>query len=205
MEYNNKQAFVPQSFDQLKKEYIETPFWLARFGPGSQITIVEDQPRNKPFRYVMKPSQRGGPSYAVFLIKISDGYVTKDLELSKTNAALLFMGVPDHVQNFKGVTLANDNGRWIFISEESAPIANTPSSTGVPANVMGALDQKDKYVESLCGALKTSASIGHDINTADLIKICGTITTGNALELINYAKDKGFVYQDKEFYKVVEP
>jgi len=172
MAYNENKAFIPQSPAQLKKEYLETPFWFARFGPGSQITIVEDHPKNKPLRFIMKPSNKGGPAFATNLIKISDGFVQKDLELSKTSAQLLFYGLPDEVQNLKGCTFANDNGRWIFVAQTTpGHDENFPKSNQVAASMTEAPTEIGRQVQALVQGMEMTANLGIELNSKTMITI----------------------------------
>ena len=189
MTFDNK--FVPKSPEQYRKEYMETPFWIAKFGPGSQFTIVEDLPRNKPLRYYMKPSQRGGPAYASNLVKITDGIVTKDLELSMTNAQLLFIALPgpEVVQNLKGCTFANENGKWVFVGQTTPDMTlNNPASNATEApTTIG------NMVKMLHQAIEANVNAGIK-NTPDaVIKIADKIKPGDALGLIAAAKEAGWI------------
>lgn len=207
MTYENK-PFVPQTFKQIKKEYMETPFWLGKFMPGSQLTIVEDLPTTKTFRYVMKPSNKGGPAYPVNLIRISDGYVEKDLELSKTNTQMLLVNLPDNIINLKGVTLANDMGRWVFVSQtREGDNSNFPKSAQIAASMEPApvpqMDQKDLFVEQLVHLMRTNDSKNTGVNETTMISYCRNITPGDAIGLITYAKLKGAIYEQGGAYKAV--
>ena len=189
MTFDNK--FVPKSPEQYRKEYMETPFWIAKFGPGSQFTIVEDLPRNKPLRYYMKPSQRGGPAYASNLVKITDGIVTKDLELSMTNAQLLFIALPgpEVVQNLKGCTFANENGKWVFVGQTTPDMAlNNPASNATEApTTIG------NMVKMLHQAIEGNVNAGIKNTPAEVIKLADKIKPGDALGLINAAKEQGWI------------
>ena len=189
MTYDNK--FVPKSPEQYRKEYMETPFWLAKFGPGSQFTVVEDLPRNKPMRYYMKPSQRGGPAYASNLIKITDGLVTKDLDLSITSAQLLFIALPgpEVVQNLKGCTFANDNGKWIFVGQTTPDMAlNNPASSATEApTTIG------NMVKMLHQAIEGNVNSGIKNTPEKVIEIADKIKPGDALGLIAAAKEAGWI------------
>jgi len=201
MGYENK-AFVPQSPAQLKKEYMETPFWFSMFGPGSQITIVEDLPRNKPMRFYMKPdTKRGGPAYASNLIKITDGFSEKDLDLSKTSAQRLFLNLPDNIQNLKGCTFANDNGRWIFVAQTDTSLnSGFPQPTRAPEHEQSTLDLR---IRALKEAMSLTASLGTKIDSKIMIVLAERFEPGNALGLIGSAKNSGQIMEKEgTFYTV---
>ena len=80
MAYDNK-PFVPKSIGQMQKEYMETPFMLRNFQVGSRFTIVENHPKSAPMRFKTAVSERTKKPYSVYLIRVNDGYITKDLSL----------------------------------------------------------------------------------------------------------------------------
>lgn len=207
MTYEQK-PFVPQSFKQIKKEYMETPFWLGKFLPGSQLTIVEDLPKDKPIRYTMRPSNKGGPAFPVNLIRITDGFVEKDLELSKTNTQLLLVNLPEHITNLKGVVLANDMGRWVFVSQNDGSFnENFPSKSAEIAKSMEPAAQQsiktiNDYAEMLAEAVKMNTSLGMTVTYPVLQKMADKIYPNRALDLIAAAKAKGcIVDQGAEGYR----
>lgn len=189
MTYDNK--FVPKSPEQYRKEYMETPFWFFKFGPGSQFTVVEDLPRNKPMRYYMKPSNKGGPAFASNLIRITDGIVTKDLDISITNAQLLFISLPgpEVVQNLKGCTFANDNGKWIFVGQTTPDMTinnPAPTTTEAPTTI-------GNMVKMLHAAIEANVNSGIKNTPDKVIEIADKIKPGDAMGLIAAAKEAGWI------------
>jgi len=202
MAYPEPNKFVPQSFKQVQKEYLETPFWISSFGPGTQITVVEDLPTTKPFRYRLVPSNKGGPAYPENLIKISDGFTQKDLSISKTNTQKLLINIPDSINNLKGVTLANDSGRWVFVCQtDESSSANFPNLISQPQRLH---DQKSQFIQKMLGSMKALESVGVPCDIAKLTKMCEAISPGNALALISDAKGQGFIIEDKGIYRVID-
>lgn len=203
MAYENK-AFTPQSPAQLKREYMETPFWFSKFQPGSQLTIVEDLPRNKPMRFEMRPSNKGGPAYAVNLIKITDGFVSKDVELSKTNAQLLFSGLPDSIENLRGCTFANDAGRWVFVAQSDMGQSFQQNAQKSPKDASGQTNtnQVDGLYLKLAQSVTLCTTIGQKTTKDVVVQIARNIVQpGQDVEaFIHAAKMAGWLVERDGVY-----
>ena len=191
---DDNNAFVPFSPAQSKKEYFDNPFWLSKFQPGSQFTIVEDHPRNKPMRYMIKKMKWGDAGKS--LIRINDGFVSKDLELGKMDAQLLFAGLPDDVQNLKGCTFANDNGRWIFVAQTMpGQEENFPKSNQIAASMTEAPTTIASQIQALHAAINTNINTGIKNTPEKVLEIANKIKAGDGEHLIQAAKDAGWLVE----------
>lgn len=192
---HNEEPFIPKSFKQIQKDYLETPFWISQFGFGSQITIVENIPATKPFRFKKTKSTKFPGDYVVNLIRITDGYTEKDLEVSKKNTEALMLNIPGHITNLKGVTLANNNGRWEFVCQTDESM-NDGFKHAITQPVSPE-EQKDRFLKKMCEDMSQLNKVGISISADVMLKIADSITPGDAMGLISAAKTKGMIYEEK--------
>lgn len=200
MAYNNDKPFVAKSVDQMQKEYMETTFKLRNFTIGSQFTIAEDHLRKVPLRYKMETSKKTGKPYGVYLIKINDGYITKDLSLFDDEVITLFRTLPATVTNLKGVTVANENGKWVFICQSDGQIDNAPKSNQIAASMEPAPTEIGTLVKMLHNAIKSSKAAGKINDIKNVIEMAELLKPGDALALIQAARKEGFIIESKGEY-----
>jgi len=161
---------------------------LRNFRPNDSFTIVEDMPRTKLIRKVMKISAKGN-SYPAYLIRISSNNFEADLELFEGELNMLAIACPKTLENFKYTHLAFDGQRWVYGGNEP-PVNLDPS---VPLNETGKANQKDVFLTKMIGSMRALESVGVTVDASKLTKMCDSISPGNALDLIQAAKSQGLI------------
>jgi len=174
---------------------------LRNFIINDQFTIVEDLPRTKPIRQAIRAGQKG--QYNVFLIRISSNAFEADLELFEGELNNLAIACPKDTQNFKGITLAFDGRKWVYVCGETTPIrdARQPDLTP-PATPQ---DQTKTFIEAMIKDmeyLKKVNSPEYQITTKVLMNIAESITPGKALDIITAAKTQGYIIESAGVYRV---
>lgn len=196
MAYDNK-PFVAKSVDQMQKEYMERPFMLRSFYVGSQFTIVEDHIKSAPLRYKIETSQKTGKPYGTYLIKINDGYITKDLSLFPDEVISLFRTLPKTILNLNGVTVANENGKWVFVAQttpdmnENMPKSNQIAASMEPAQI--APTDIGNQIKALYAAMQTNQATAITNSFKVVLDIAEKMRPGDALHLVTEAKKQGWI------------
>lgn len=189
-------AFTPQqkpapTMGSLQQSFV---FRFRQFLINDQFTIIEDLPVTKPVRQVTRQSAKGF-NYSVFLMKISSGGVEADLEMMDHELTAIAIACPKDTKNFKGITLAFDGRRWVYICSDTNAQQNAPTTQFQPQG-------SNTDIEKLVTGIKAINSIGTDVLMSDLIKMADKITPGKALDLIQAAKAGGYVYEKDGCVKV---
>jgi len=190
MKMYNEPREQAKSFVQIRKEFV---YRLSNFEMNrGQFTIVEDLPATRPLRTVSKIAKTGKP-YNSCLVRISSGGFESDLELFGRELDKVALALPPGVVNYKGVTLYFDGAVWANLEQGVTP----------PQTPAGPQDQKDVYVDQLVQVMKANDSKNIGVNAGTMLNYCKSITNGDALELISYAKTKGAIYEQGGNYKAV--
>jgi len=174
---------------------------LRNFIINDQFTIIEDLPRTKPIRQAIRAGAKG--QYNVFLIRISSNAFEADLELFEGELNNLAIACPKDTQNFKGITLAYDGRKWVYVGGEM-PIPRDPMLDKRP-DLNPPADQTETFIKSLVKDmeyLKKVNSPEYQVTTKVLMNIAESITPGKALDLITNAKSQGYIIESAGVYRV---
>jgi hypothetical protein len=174
-------------------------FKLRNFKYGDQFTIIEDLPRAKKCRQVVKKAMKTGQPYTVNAIRVSHNSFEADLELFGEELALIAVACPKDTINFKGIALSFDGQKWICVSSNTQDMGFQPN---MPLNKP--VDQRDAQVNQLVAFIKAQNFVDMPVTYPILQKVADKISPNNAVDLIGYAKTQGAIYEKDGNYKAVE-
>lgn len=177
---------------------IRTNFRFKLFGmrANDQFTIVEDLPENKRVRSEIRNAKDSQRPYPVYFIKVLMNGFEADLEMLEGELSKIAIAVPKDIKNFKGVTLGFDGYKWVYVCQDMP----TPGQPEPQPNVYENL--QDAFLRRMVDSIKALNMIGTQVTIDALIKMCETITPGDALGLIAAGKSKGLIYEQAGVYKV---
>lgn len=194
----NTQKPAP-TFGSIQREFAYT---LYNFRVNDQFTIVEDLPSTKPIRQITKIANKTGKPYQVFVIRITSNNFEANLELYESELNKIAIACPKDITNFKGVTLAFDGQKWVYVCQDT----NTPG-TGQSAPIsqpQQPQNQKSLFLTKMIGSMRALESVGVPVDAAKLTKMCDAMSPGNALELIAAAKSQGLIVESQGIFRVIE-
>lgn len=189
--YPQNQAKPAPTLASIQREFT---YSLFGFRVNDQFTIVEDLPATKPIKQITKIANKTGKPYQVFVIRITSNNFEANLELFETELNKIAIACPKDITNFKGVTLAFDGQRWVYVSQDT----NTPGQPQLDANVpLNANAINNKIVADIQSLNK----VGVQVDIKVLTNICDAIQPGKALELIQAAKTGGYIVESNGIYR----
>jgi len=202
--YGQPQQKAAPTFGGVQQNF---QYRLRNFIINDQFTIVEDLPRTKPIRQAQKAGSKG--QYTVFLIRISSNNFEADLELFEGELNNLAIACPKDTQNFKGITLAFDGRKWVYICSDAPSDPRQPNlypnpQTSPISQPQQSTDQKSLFMAKMIGSMRALESVGVPCDISKLTLMCESISPGNALQLISTAKGEGRICEKDGKYVVVE-
>jgi len=193
-------------------DYTHKPFELY-FMRGKQFTIIESLTRDTDLREIEEINKWNKKAKS-FFIKIEEGLFQKDLKLSETELEALFLVIPKATTNYAGVvievdqnymlsrklkymgTSQQDSNGNLFAGKEHHAIPNN----GTPINPL--VDQAKANIEKLIGDMTTVSKLGIVLNQNQMEMIANIITPGQGKELVDKAKQLGYIIESSGVYRV---
>lgn len=192
-------TFEIKSAKATKKEYAEKPFTIGSL-IGGQFTIEEKLGTGELPRVKETATKDGKRTYPLVAITISDGMFKKDLHLYESDWILLCAALPEGLVSLQGVTLkANrDKNNPLKVTFEYIGVARQDMD-GNSYNNGNHTSEKEApttigtMIKQLHAAIEANVNSGIK-NTPDKVaEIAGKIKPGDAVGLINAAKEAGWI------------